>query len=139
MQPPVDGYGLFRAGGRPTEGSPYDMPFFKRKAKAESNSSNWQDHPAARLQVGMTRDRLVETLGPPTKSIGGEELLGGYGSVSGSARAVDSVSSSEYMIFEATPSGYETWVVLQRGAVVSAQIKTSGTPREVVLEVGEPI
>ncbi|MEV7025131.1 hypothetical protein [Kitasatospora sp. NPDC093558] len=114
------------------------MPFFKRKNKGKG-SNTWQDHPAARLQVGMAREQLVTLLGSPTKSIGGAELLGGHGSVSGSAGAIDSMASSEYMIFEATPSGYETWVVLQRGALVSAQIKTSAAPREVVWAIGEPI
>ncbi|MFI9363787.1 hypothetical protein ACIG5E_22445 [Kitasatospora sp. NPDC053057] len=112
------------------------MPFFKRKTKGDNN---WQDHPAARLQVGMTRDQLVKLVGPPTKSVTGEEVFGDYESVSGSAQAINYMSSSEYMIFEATPSGYETWVVLQRGALVSAQIKTSGMPRKVVWEIGEPI
>jgi len=48
------------------------------------------------VRVGMSLDEVIDVLGEPSAHLGGGALLGLFGSVSGSASAISSISQKEY-------------------------------------------
>lgn len=57
-----------------------------------------------KLRVGMTMDEVCNILGPPSSQLGGGDLLGMFGSVSGSRSAISSASQRRYVVWR-TPEG----------------------------------
>ena len=60
-----------------------------------------------KLRVGMTLDAVKEILGPPSSQLGGGDVLGMFANVSGSARAISSMSQKRYVVWRRPEGEYQ--------------------------------
>ena len=60
-----------------------------------------------KLRVGMSMHEVEAILGPPSSQMGGGDLLGMFGKVSGSARAISSISQKRYVVWRRPEGEYQ--------------------------------
>jgi hypothetical protein len=59
-----------------------------------------------KLRVGMKMNEVEQILGPPWGQLGGGDILGMFGGVSGSARAISSMSQKRYVVWRKPDGEY---------------------------------
>jgi hypothetical protein len=60
-----------------------------------------------KLRVGMTLAEAEAILGPPSSQMGGGDILGMFANVSGSARAISSMSRKRYIVWRRPEGEYQ--------------------------------
>jgi hypothetical protein len=82
-----------------------------------SSPSSRPFKPSEKLYIGMSYDEVVAILGEPAARQGGDAMLGRYGKVSGSPRAVAAIGQQEFCIWLRGEGEYD--LVFQNGKLMN--------------------